>query len=117
LILNFEITRAPRQDPADRVRFEEVLPKLYCITAIFGFMETPAVGEALKACRTRGLRVFVEDCSFFVGQHVVRARPRPGLPGLERRIFARMQRRSTQAAEFFRMPSRGLVILTTPVEV
>jgi len=117
LVLNIEITRSPRQDPADRVRIEEVLPKVYAVTAIFGFMETPAVGDALKACRTRGLRVFVEDCSFFVGQHVVRARPRLGLPGIERRTFARMQRRSTQAAEFFRMPSRGLVILTTEVEV
>jgi KUP system potassium uptake protein len=117
LVLNIEITRRPRQDPADRVRVEQLLPGVWAITAIFGFMETPAVGEALKACRVRGLRVFIEDCSFFVGQHVVRARPRPGLPGIERRMFARMQRRSTQAAEFFRMPSRGLVILTTAVEV
>ena len=93
------------------------MPNVYAITAIFGFMETPAVGEALKACRTRGLRVFVEDCSFFVGQHVVRARPRPGLAGHRAALFARMQRRSTQAAEFFRMPARGLVILTTAVEV
>jgi KUP system potassium uptake protein len=117
LVLNIEITRTPRQDPADRVRVEELLPGLWAVTASFGFMETPAVGDALKACRVRGLRVFIEDCSFFVGQHVVRARPRPGLPGIERRLFARMQRRSTQAAEFFRMPSRGLVILTTAVEV
>jgi KUP system potassium uptake protein len=117
LVLNIEITRTPRQDPADRVRVEELLPGLWAVSAFFGFMETPAVGDALKACRVRGLRVFIEDCSFFVGQHVVRARPRPGLPGIERRLFARMQRRSTQAAEFFRMPSRGLVILTTAVEV
>jgi KUP system potassium uptake protein len=117
LVLNIEITRRPRQDPADRVRVEELMPGVWAVTAVFGFMETPAVGEALKACRVRGLRVFIEDCSFFVGQHVVRARPRLGLPGIERRMFARMQRRSTQAAEFFRMPSRGLVILTTAVEV
>jgi KUP system potassium uptake protein len=117
LVLNIEITRTPRQDPTDRIRVEELLPGLWAVSAIFGFMETPAIGEALKACRVRGLRVFIEDCSFFVGQHVVRARPRPGLPGIERRMFARMQRRSTQAAEFFRMPSRGLVILTTAVEV
>jgi KUP system potassium uptake protein len=117
LILNIEITRTPRQDPSDRVRIQELMPNVYAITAIFGFMETPAVGDALKTCRTRGLRVFAEDSSFFVGQHVVRARPRPGLPGIQRKLFARMQRRSTQAAEFFRMPARGLVILTTDVEV
>ena len=34
-----------------------------------------------------------------------------------RRIFARMQRRSAQAAEFFRMPGRGVVVLTTAVEL
>ena len=75
------------------------------------------MGEALRACRSRGLRVFIEDCSFFIGQHVVRARPRLGWQGIKRRLFARMQRRSGQAAEFFRMPSRGLVILNTAVEI
>ena len=43
--------------------------------------------------------------------------PLPGWRGLQRRLFARMQKRSTQAAEFFRMPARGIVILTTSVEV
>jgi hypothetical protein len=76
-------------------------PRCTPLTAIFGFMETPAVGDALKACRTRGLRVFVEDCSFFVGQHVVRARPRLGLPGIERRLF-----RAHAAAQY---PGRGIL--------
>ena len=82
MILNIEIARTPRQDPVPRVRIEEILPGVYAVTARFGFMETPDVGEALKACRTRGLRVFTEDSSFFVGQHVVRARPLPGCAGI-----------------------------------
>jgi len=117
LILNIDIVRSPRRDPSHRVSVEEILPQVYRITAYFGFMETPDVGEALRSTRARGLRVFMEDCSFFVGQHVVRARPLPGWRGLQRRLFARMQRRSAPSAEFFRMPGRGLVILTTAVEV
>ena len=92
-------------------------PGVYFITASFGFMETPDVAEALKSCRARGLRVFPEDSSFFVGRHVVRARPLPGLRGVQRRLFARMQQYSTQAAEFFRMPFRDVVILNTAVEI
>ena len=38
-------------------------------------------------------------------------------PAAPRRFFARMQRRSAQAAEFFRMPGRGVVVLTTAVEL
>ncbi len=117
IILQIEIAHTPRLDPVRRVSIEEILPGVYSITARFGFMETPDVSEALKSCRTRGLRVFTEDSSFFVGRHIVRARPRPGLKGLQRRLFARMQQHSTQAAEFFRMPFRGVVVLNTAVEI
>ena len=117
IILNLEIVRTPRQDPANRVEIDETLPGVYRVTARFGFMETPDVAEALRGCRARGLKVFMEDSSFFVGQHVVRARDLPGWRGLQRILFARMQRHSTQAAEFFRMPSRGVVALNTVVEI
>ena len=117
IILNVEIADTPRQDPVRRLQIEEVLPGVFYVTARFGFMETPDVADALKACRARGLRVFTEDSSFFVGRHVVRARPLTGLRGLQRRLFARMQQYSTQAAEFFRMPFRDVVILNTAVEI
>jgi KUP system potassium uptake protein len=117
IILNVEVVRTPRQDPVRRVEIEQALPGVYLIQARFGFMETPDVGEALKSCRVRGLRVFAEDSSFFVGQHVVRARPLPGWKGLQRRLFAWMQRHSTQAAEFFRMPFRAVIVLNTVVEI
>ncbi len=117
LILNFEIMRTPRLSRADRVRVKELLPGVYLVTAFFGFMETPDMRETLRACRSRELRVYLEDCSFFIGQHVVIARPRPGWKGLTRRMFARMQRRSASSAEFFRMPVRDVVILNTVVEI
>jgi KUP system potassium uptake protein len=117
IILNIEITGVPRQDPVRRVEIEEILPGVYEITARFGFMETPDVSQAMKSCRTRGMRVFAEDSSFFVGRHLVRARPIPGWKGLQRRFFAAMQRHSTQAAEFFRMPYKGVIVLNTAVEI
>jgi KUP system potassium uptake protein len=117
IILNIEIAHTPRQDPVRRVDIEEILPGVFEITARFGFMETPDVAQAMKSCRTRGMRVFSEDSSFFVGRHLVRARPLPGWKGLQRRFFARMQSHSTQAAEFFRMPYKGVVVLNTAVEI
>jgi KUP system potassium uptake protein len=117
IILNMDFVRTPRRDPVHRVSIEQIFEQVYKVTAHFGFMETPDIGEALRAARARGLRVFAEDCSFLLGQHVVVPRPIPGWRGLQRRLFARMQRRSAQAAEFFRMPGRGVVILTTTVEV
>jgi KUP system potassium uptake protein len=117
VLLNIEIVRSPRQDPADRVRIEQPQPGVYVVAARFGFMETPDVNEALKQCRSRGLKLFAQDCSFFLGWHLVLPRPRSGYEGLRRRLFAWMQRRSTQASEFFRMPERRVVVLATQVEL
>jgi KUP system potassium uptake protein len=117
VLLNMEIVRTPRQDPADRVRIDQPQPGVYAVTARFGFMETPDVNETLKQCRGRGLKLFAQDCSFFLGWHLVLPRPRSGYEGVRRRLFAWMQRRSTQASEFFRMPERRVVVLATQVEL
>jgi KUP system potassium uptake protein len=117
VILHVEIQRVPRVDPLCRVVIEDRLPGVYEMRARFGFMETPDVGEALRNARRQGLAVFAEDSSFFLGWHLVRARPRLGIAGVKSRAFAFLQRRSAQAAEFFRMPTRGVVVLATEVEV
>ena len=117
LILHIEIQRIPRVDALSRVLIEQLQPGVYDMRARFGFMETPDVGDALRAARRQGMNIFAEDSSFFLGWHLVRARPRPGLPGIKSRAFAFLQRRSAQAAEFFRMPARGVVVLATDIEI
>ena len=117
VILNFEILRRPRQDRALRASVEELLPGVYAVRARFGYMEPPDVQEALRGARQRGLKIVDIDCTFFLGWHLVRAVPRPGLAGLETKLFAHLQRRSAQAAEFFRMPTRRVVVLATDVEI
>jgi len=117
VILNLEILRTPRQDRAARAWVEELMPNVYSVRARFGFMETPDVTEALRGARQRGLRVDPADCTYFLGWHLVRALPRPGIAGLKARVFAYLQRRSAQAAEFFKMPTKRVVVLATDVEI
>jgi KUP system potassium uptake protein len=117
VILHLEILRQPRQDRAARAWVEELMPGVHAVRARFGFMETPDVSEALRGARQRGMRIVIADCTFFLGWHLVRAIPRPGLAGLKGRVFAYLQRRSAQAAEFFRMPTKRVVVLATDVEI
>ncbi len=116
VILHLEIQRSPRQDLVSRSYPEEVMPGIHLVHARFGFMETPDVNVALAGAARRGLR-FDEDCTFFLGWHLVRARARRGIAGMKMQLFAYMQRRSAQAAEFFRMPTRRVVVLATEVEI
>jgi KUP system potassium uptake protein len=117
IVLHLQIVRTPRYDAANRLRITTLMPEIYAIRARFGFMETPDVGEALRCARAMDLRVHGTETSYFLGWHLVRAIPRSGWPGFKMRAFANLQRRSAQAAEFFRMPSRGVVVLATDVEL
>jgi KUP system potassium uptake protein len=116
VILNLGIQRTPRQDVVSRSYPEEVYPGVHLVHARFGFMETPDVTVALAGAVRKGLRID-EDCTFFLGWHLVRARARHGIAGMKMRLFAWMQRRSAQAAEFFRMPTKRVVVLATEVEI
>jgi KUP system potassium uptake protein len=116
VILNLDIQRTPRQDVVSRSYPEEIFPGVHLVHARFGFMETPDVAVALAGASRKGLRVD-DDCTFFLGWHLVRARARHGIAGMKLRLFAWMQRRSAQAAEFFRMPTRRVVVLATEVEI
>jgi KUP system potassium uptake protein len=116
VILHMEILRSPRQDRASRAWVEDLMPGVHAVRARFGFMETPDVNEALRGARQRGLRLG-EDCTFFLGWHLVRAIERPGLRNVKYQLFAFLQRRSAQAAEFFRMPTKRVVVLATEIEI
>jgi KUP system potassium uptake protein len=117
VIMNFEIVRSPRQDRVSRAWVEELMPNVHAVHARFGFMETPDVAEAVRGARQRGLRIDETDCTYFVGWHLVRAKPRSGLAGIKAEVFAYLQRRSTQAAEFFRMPTKRVVMLATEIDI
>jgi KUP system potassium uptake protein len=117
VILHLETLRTPRQDRTTRAWVEELMPNVHAAHARFGFMETPDVAEALRGARARGLRIDPAECTFFLGWHLVRALPRPGLAGLESRVFAYLQRRSAQAAEFFKMPAKHVVVLASDIEI
>jgi KUP system potassium uptake protein len=117
VILHLEFLRVPRQDRAARAWVEQLMPNVHAVHARFGFMETPDVSEALRGARQRGLRLDDVNCTYFLGWHLVRARPRTGLAGIKAQVFAYLQRRSAQAAEFFRMPTKRVVVLATEIDI
>jgi KUP system potassium uptake protein len=116
VILHLEVERTPRRDAVNRAWPEEILPGVWIVNSSFGFMESLDVAAALRGSARGGLRLD-DDPTFFLGWHLVRARPQPGLEGIKMRLFAWMQRRSAQAAEFFRMPTRNVVVLATEVAI
>jgi KUP system potassium uptake protein len=117
VIMQMEIVRQPRVDPLARTSVRQYAPGIYILRARFGFVETPDASEALRMAARTGLNLHVADTSFFVGWHLVRELRRSGWGSLRRRLFATLQSRSTQAADYFQMPRSRVIVLATEVEL
>jgi KUP system potassium uptake protein len=115
VILNLSVKPEPRIANHERVKMTEEFPGVISVEAAFGFMETLSVAEALRAACAHGLQIDEAGVSYFVGWHLVKAPVTGGISGLKGRAFAYLQRRSTQAAEFFHMPGERVVILATDI--
>jgi KUP system potassium uptake protein len=117
VIMQIEIVRQPRVDPLTRTSVQRYAPGINILRARFGFTETPDVSEALRIAARTGLNLQVRDTSFFVGWHLVRELRTTGWGSLRRALFATLQRRSTQAADYFHMPRGQVIVLATDVEL
>jgi len=117
VILQIEIVRQPRIDALGRTSVRMLSPGIHVLRSRFGFMETPDVSAALRSAVRLGLNMSGTSTSFFVGWHLVRARRQSGWGSLRRMLFAALQRRSTQAADYFNMPTRRVIVLATEVEL
>jgi KUP system potassium uptake protein len=117
IFLHIDFLRVPKVDAMTRMTIEELRESFYAVRARFGFMETPDVGALIQQCSREGLNISSRDYTLFLGQHVV-VPTGPLRPHYwKRRFFAWLQRRSTGAAEFFGMPLRRVVIVSTVIEI
>ncbi len=117
VFLHIGFERVPKLDPSQRLTIETLQPSIYSVRARYGFMEDTDVPEIIQQCERQGLRIFSRSYSLFLGQHVVVPLEQRRTQRWQRHFFAWLQRRSLGAAEFFGMPLRRVVILSTVVEI
>ena len=117
VFLHISFKRVPKVDPALRLTIDTLQPSIYMVRANYGFMEDPNVLTIIQQCNQQGLRIFARDYTLFLGQHVVMPLQQRRQKLWQRELFAWLQRRSTGAAEFFGMPLRRVVVLSTVVEI
>ena len=117
VFLHIAFRRVPKVEQESRLTIREVQPAVYSAEAFYGFMEHPDVMEIIQQCNRQGLKIFARDYTLFLGQHVVMPLGQRRKRRWQRHFFAWLQRRSVGAAEFFGMPLRRVVILSTVVEI
>jgi KUP system potassium uptake protein len=117
ILLTVVTSDIPYVAPNKRTEVEPLGHGFYRLTVRYGFMEDPDVPDALGQASAQGLKIDLNETTFFLGLETLLATRRPGLPLWRERLFVLIARNAVRANAFFKIPPERVVELGMQVEL
>jgi KUP system potassium uptake protein len=117
VILTIVTSNTPRVDDDDRVTIAPVSPHFTRVSLNFGYMETPNVPKTLAIARKQGLQFDIMSTSFFLSRRALKPAAQSVLPHWQDRLFIALAKSSSDATDFFQIPTGRVVEIGTQVTV
>lgn len=116
-VLSVVTAETPRVIERNRLEISEIAPNVNKVLVRYGFMESPNIPKALTLCRKQGMKFDIMATSFFLGHRTIVASAHSGMPLWQDKLYIFLSRNSTNATDFFHIPSGRVVELGTQVVV
>jgi KUP system potassium uptake protein len=117
IIVCIEVTDAPRiSEEAQRGTAKRLTEEFVVVRLKFGFMEEPDVPRALMR-RYLHLNIDQNQTSFYLSRRMIKPATRSQMPRWQVRLFVFLTRRSSDAAQYFGIPSDRVIEIGTQVTV
>ncbi len=108
----------PYVPEVERVKIEEITPRLHIVKASFGYMEGPLIKTITRACGMRGLNIDSDDTSFFYADpKIARAHDEKPLPSWQRGYFSYLSRNARPLPDDLEIPAERRVELGIEVAI
>lgn len=117
ILLTILTERVPEVPPEKRIQLESQKAGFYKLIAHYGFMQTPNVAEILKLSYEHGLKISLNETSFYLGRETLRSTGRSHLPKWRKILFTFLTRNARPATEFFGIPPNRVVELGAQIEI
>jgi KUP system potassium uptake protein len=118
ICLAFSTEDVPTIDDDDRAQVVVLVPRhAYQVTMRYGFREDPDVPRALRLLVKNGLKFEMNETTFFLGKSTIAPASHQGAFTWRRSLFRWMQRNSSGAAEYFRLPPDRVIELGTQLKI
>jgi KUP system potassium uptake protein len=117
IIMKVETTERPRVEESKRLEIIQVSDDIHKVIVRYGFMESPNIPKAMNLCRQKGLKFDIMSTSFFLGRRKVVAGKNSLFAALQIYLFIFLMKNSTNATDFFKIPSGRVVELGTQVVI
>ena len=117
VLLSFITEDVPHVRASDRLDVVDLGANLYRVTGHYGFMEKPVVPDLLGQCREKGLKLHLQDTTFYLGRETLLPGKSVGMMRWRKKLFALMHRNAQSATAFFEIPANRVVELGAQIEV
>jgi KUP system potassium uptake protein len=116
--LSIVINQTPVIDADKRLTIVELAPDFWRLIAHYGFMEKPDIPLLLQEAVKEGCNLDLRDITYYVGHETILHCPDgTGLPLWQEKIFAFLQRNSTQIHEYLNLPPESVVEIGRQIEI
>ncbi len=116
-LLHFATEETPRVPNDQKVTVAKLGGGFFRVTAAYGFMERPHIGNLFSLLREQGLDFELEECAFFLGRIRLLPGTEPRLPRWQARVFIFLARNELDAATYFDVPVSQVIDLGVPLEI
>jgi KUP system potassium uptake protein len=117
VVLTIHVSDTPRVSEDERVQIAPVSERFQRVVLRFGYMEEPNVPKALAIARKHGWQFDIMSTSFFLSRRALKPSPQSGMPAWQDRLFIGLARTSSDATDFFQIPTGRVVEVGTQVTV
>jgi KUP system potassium uptake protein len=117
LIVSVVTDEVPRVLPAIRSQACDLGHGVHQVVLHYGFMEDPDVPKGLGQGPANRLVSHAGTMAYFLGTEFVAVTDRPGMTRWRERLFARMSRNASNAADYFSLPADSTIAIGMRVEL
>jgi KUP system potassium uptake protein len=117
VVLTVSTAQVPHVPDDERVSVQPLGHDMFNVRVQYGFMEDPNVPEALMQAAQHGLRIDLDETTYFLGRETIIVSSRRGMATWREKLFVVMARNALRATAFFRLAPERVVELGVQVEM
>ena len=118
IFLKVSVWDVPRIEDKQRIALKDLGDNMFLVRAIYGFKETPDIGQVLRLLNeNHGINCVVEESSFFLARDSIVAHEIPQMSMWREHLFISMMQNASRAADFFKVDPGRVIELGTMVEL
>ncbi len=117
ILMAIATEETPHVTESERITITNEGAGFFRVVAHYGFMESPDVPDILLKCENLGLKIDIQQTTFYLGRETLVSKSRFNMAFWRQKVFIFMMRNSKRATDYFKIPSDQAIEIGTVVEI